>query len=43
MVMAIFLGANLEAFGKARRPGITINLVVGAVAALRLILGGGPI
>ena len=35
------LGVILGAFGKGRRPGLIINMVVGAVAALRLILGGG--
>lgn len=35
------LGVILGAFGKDRRPGLVINLVVGSVAALRLFLGGG--
>lgn len=35
------LGIILGAFGKGRRPGLVINFAVAAVAALRLILGGG--
>lgn len=37
------LGVILGVFGKERRPGLIINLVVGGVAALRLMLGGGVV
>ena len=35
------VGVIFGAFGKNKRPGLAINLVVAGVAALRLFLGGG--
>lgn len=37
------IGVIFGVFGKERRPGLVINLVVAAIAALRLFLGGGVV